>query len=192
MSVKCLRFDISVYATYDTLSCLFEIFADVQKCICAETCDDVTSCFKSQSLKIPFSHLQCVSDQETMWLNVGARDFLAKHVTVATSLECISFMGTNSQFLKVLFLTHNVFLTNILCDDVGVRNILAKHGTVATSLEFIFIMGTYRFTVVLRGESLQKLNKDTPVFTAQVTHWRLSCAERPPPSPTPYYGSKGR
>lgn len=72
------------------------------------------------------------------------------------------------------------------------QNILAKHGTVATSLEFIFMMGTYRFTVVLRGESLQKLNKDTTVFTAQVTHWRLSCAERPPPSPTPYYGSKGR
>lgn len=61
-------------------------------------------------------------------------------------------------FSRPLFLTHNMFLTNILCDDVGVRNILAKHGTVATSLELIFMMGTYRFTVVLRGESLQNVN----------------------------------
>lgn len=59
---------------------------------------------------------------------------------------------------RSLFLTHSVFLTNILCDDVGVRNILAKHGTVATSLQFIFMMGIYRFTVVLRGESLQNVN----------------------------------
>lgn len=73
-------------------------------------------------------------------------------------------------FSRPLFLTHNMFLTNILCDDVGVRNILAKHGTVATSLELIFMMGTYRFTVVLRGESLQMLTRNIYAGRAELGH----------------------